>query len=112
MIELIKSDDEDVLLDWADEVCRSMQHKVYNEDGRSLYLSLDFEDNMYCQFDGETFIVDVGEETHDTTEMREENIRFIKTFVQKEMPYLVFDHMGKSADADYGFRLVYKLKGD
>ena len=90
MIELIKSDDEDVLLDWADEVCRSMQHKV----------------------DGETFIVDVGEETHDTTEMREENIRFIKTFVQKEMPYLVFDHMGKSADADYGFRLVYKLKGD
>ena len=64
---------------------------------------------MSVRSDGKEVEIEVDEESHYATEMRDENIKYIKTFLEKHLPFLKYKEKKEPYDSDYGFRLIYSV---
>ena len=110
MIEKWK-DDED-----PEKWCENLQEKIrqyFSDDPTCPYISMDsFNDNLaiWISDEKQRLSVTLSEGLHDTTAMREDNMKFIIHFFEKELPYLQFEKdVQSSSDGDYWFTLVFKL---
>jgi len=113
MIEKWK-DEEDFnsILNWCDKVRLAIE-KYHTNKGFIDYLSWnEFEDNLNVMVENSELKITLSEETYDTTDMRNSNIKVIKQFVEEELPYYEFYKQTDSPDSEHGFRLIFKLKED
>ena len=111
MIEKWKDEEDfDSLLDWCDKAKLALEEH-HTHKGFIDYLSWnEFEDNLSVMVENSELKITLSEETYDTTDMRNSNIKVIKHFVENELPYYRFDRQEDSPDSEHGFRLCFKLK--
>ena len=111
MIERWENEENwDKLEDWCDKVENALRDyhtdKLYNG-----YLSMNkFEDDFDVAVEEGKLKIKLDENTYDTSDMRETNIKVIKYFVEEEMPYYKFEKETESPDAEHGFMLIFALK--
>lgn len=106
---------DDEIETWCERVQQELLKTSYpSEDGwlssHFLHINQMGDDGFYVTIDGEELAIELDEETYDTSDFRDENIKFIKMFVERELPYFKFDKMKKPVDSEYGFRLYFKLE--
>ena len=111
MIEKWKDEEDfDSLLDWCDKVEMALEEH-HTHKGFIDHLSWNiFEDNLSVMVENSELKITLSEETYNTTDMRDSNIKVIKHFVENELPYYRFDRQEDSPDSEHGFRLCFKLK--
>ena len=99
---------------WKDNLISELQDKrCETEEEDVLYLEMDpFDDTIEIKVEGNKFLFTLYEELYTTTGMREDNIKFIKCFFEKELPYLQFEKDVQSSYGEHWFRLIFKLKED
>ena len=111
MIEKWENEEDwDKLEDWCDRVENAIRDyhtdKLYNG-----YLSMNkFEDEFDVAVEDGKLKIKLDENTYDTSDMRDTNIKVIKFFVEEELPYYKFEEETESPDAEHGFRLIFTLK--
>jgi hypothetical protein len=115
MIEEIKDFDvDDIVWDWDENVKEKIVSTMLDDKetwGGHISLHINkFEDSIEVHADENTFDVTIIEEMYETSDYRDNNIRFIKLFVEHEMPYYQYDRVEEfSIDADeHGFTLHFK----
>ncbi len=119
--EFTDFDDLDSEYNWIEKVEEKLLTTILedkktiqqNNDTWTGHISLEinkFEDSIEINIDKDTFDVTVIEEMYTTSDSRDNNIRFIKMFVEREMPYYKFDKVKNfSIDADeHGFTIFFK----
>ena len=96
---------------WRDNLISELQDKKYETEDDTLYLEMDpLDDVIDIKVEGSEFLFTLYEELHMTTAMREDNIKFLKHFFEKELPYLQFEKDVQSfSDGEYWFTLVFKV---
>ena len=116
MIEKWKDNND--MFQWCNDVRLQMEEKTYDEHSpHSRYLTYDlFADILFIAINTLTTnekrdVVDIVlmEGSHDATDARESNVKFIKEFVSNEIPYLTYLER-KDFDLRYGFALRYVIK--
>lgn len=98
---------------WKAKLIYELQDKKYDSEDDILSLEMDpFDDVIDIKVEGNKFLFTLYEELYTTTGMREDNIKFIKCFFEKELPYLQFEKDVQSSYGEHWFRLIFKLKED
>lgn len=120
MIELVQSKDPAIIYTWCYEVVDKLKSARYQNDDITLqklgsmfdrHLHLDsFDDDLSVGFEDGKLVFDLTESSHETTDMRQENIAFIRMFVANEMPYLEFEDLTEYYYDGWGFILTYRIK--
>ena len=114
-IEKWKTEDDEELITWGENLAETLRHgSIYKnpDDVLPLHLSINIfgDDDIHVHSDGKEVQIEVDEETHDATDMRDQNIEFIKLYIDKYLPYLKYKEMKEPYDSECGFRLVYSVK--
>jgi hypothetical protein len=115
MIEKWENEEDwDKLEDWCDKVENAIGEYHTNKLFNGLYdayLSMNkFEDEFNVAVEDSKLKITLSESTYETSDMRDNNIKVIKYFVEEELPYYEFEERTESPDSEYGFRLIFKLK--
>ena len=117
IIEKWKSENDEELDEWSYRLVETLRHEsIYNNPGDVLPLHLSInifgDDDIHVHSDGKEVQIEVDEETHDATDMRDQNIEYIKAYIEKYLPYLKYKETKEPYDSEYGFRLVYSVEGE
>ena len=109
-----KEEDWDKLENWCDRV----KEELLNYTTDKLYagafqtnLSMDkFTDDLSVIVEDSKLKIELDENLYETSDVRDENIKVIKHFVEELLPYYKFEKETEPEDAEHGFRLIFTLK--
>lgn len=117
MIEKWNETDES-MEKWIDEVHNGLETKKYDYNemlkvyGLALERCSESELEVEYGFKGKINII-FSEGCYDISDMRDENINFIKKFVIEELPYLKIKEIKSMNDPDdVGFEVVLEVKNE
>lgn len=114
IIEKWKTENDEELITWGENLAETLRHgRIYKnpDDVLPLHLSMGTfgDDEIQASSDGKEVQIEVDEATHDATDMRDQNIEYIKAYVEKYLPYLKYKETKEPYDSEYGFRLIYSV---
>lgn len=107
--------DYEELDEWADNLAEQLRTTTIEIDGGNHLLNLQWdsiEDDLEIEvLPSGAVSITLKERLHKTTDSRDINIKFIKKFVEQEMPYLKFTKKSEKNHGQYGFTLIFSEKG-
>ena len=113
-IGIWKSLDRKDFDEWADAVLDKMGTSIYrNKDDFlpmdfSLEFGYDMDDfSIYHQDGSDSIIFSITEALHDSTDLRDENIEYIKEFAKRYLPYI---ELVDVKERERGFDMSFKIK--
>ncbi|MGP6240058.1 hypothetical protein ACNF40_06570 [Cuniculiplasma sp. SKW4] len=118
-IEKWKSEKQEDLSEWELEVEEAMEKgEIYKNVNDPIPLSLTLhgmDDELLVETDdiaNGIVRIEVNEETHEATDLRDENMEYIKLFMERYVPYLKFQSQKERDDyhSTYGFDLIYSVE--
>ena len=101
IIEKWKTENEGELITWGENLEETMRNRIS--------MNIFCGDDIHVHSDGKEVQIEVDEATHDATDMRDQNIEYIKAYVEKYLPYLKYKETKEPYDSEYGFRLIYSV---
>ena len=109
--ELKNINDQKEIMEWENKLMDMLSNTRYDDDDNCIlgcYLSFDIEDDLEIQVTEKYLRITLNEALHETTDSRDNNIKFIKMFVKAELPYYELETLREDYSSEHGFDLYFK----